>query len=146
MPLDPLSTTFAALADPTRRAILARLALGETSVNELAEPFDISLPAISRHLKVLEHAGLISRSREAQWRPCRIAPVSFQQVDGWLDDFRRIWGAKFDRLDDYLQEMKAQETADAKAHEKAGPTAKAAAPAKRKTGAKKEKARARKNK
>jgi DNA-binding transcriptional ArsR family regulator len=82
MPLDPLSSTFAALADPTRRAILARLALGETSVMELAEPFDMSLPAISKHLKVLEHAGLISRGREAQWRPCRIAPDSFKQVDG----------------------------------------------------------------
>ena len=92
MPIDPLSTTFAALADPTRRAILSRLALGETSVMELAEPFDISLPAISKHLKVLEHAGLISRGREAQWRPCRIAPVSLRQVDGWLGNFRQILG------------------------------------------------------
>jgi DNA-binding transcriptional ArsR family regulator len=138
MPPDPLSTTFAALADPTRRAILARLALGETSVTELAEPFDMSLPAISRHLKVLEHAGLISRSREAQWRPCRIAPVSFKQVDGWLENFRRFWDANFNRLDDYLQEMKAQE--------KAGATAKAAVPANRKIRAKKEKQRGRKNK
>ena len=109
--LDPLSTTFAALADPTRRAILARLALGETSVTELAEPFDISLPAISKHLKVLEHAGLISRGREAQWRPCRIAPVSLKQVDGWLGNFRRFWDENFNRLDDYVQELKAKEAA-----------------------------------
>jgi DNA-binding transcriptional ArsR family regulator len=110
---DPLSTTFAALADPTRRAILARLALGDTSVTELAEPFDMSLPAISKHLKVLEHAGLISRGREAQWRPCRIAPVSLKEVDGWLGGFRRFWDENFDRLDDYLQEMKANEPAKA---------------------------------
>src|SRR6202000_3365172 len=95
MPLDPLSTTFAALADPTRRAILARLALGETSVTELAEPFDMSLPAISKHLKVLEHAGLISRGREAQWRPCRIAPVSLKEVDQWLRRLPRLWGSHF---------------------------------------------------
>jgi DNA-binding transcriptional ArsR family regulator len=107
---DHLSTTFAALADPTRRAILARLALGETSVTELAEPFDMSLPAISKHLKVLEHAGLISRGREAQWRPCRIAPASLKQVDGWLRNFRRFWDENFNRLDDYLQELKANET------------------------------------
>jgi DNA-binding transcriptional ArsR family regulator len=109
MPLDPLSTTFAALADPTRRAILARLALGETSVTELAEPFDMSLPAISKHLKVLEHAGLIARGREAQWRPFRIAPVSLREVDGWLGNFRRFWDENFNRLDDYLEELKAQE-------------------------------------
>ena len=118
MPADPLSTTFAALADPTRRAILARLALGETSVTELAEPFDMSLPAISKHLKVLEHAGLISRGREAQWRPCRIAPVSLRQVDGWLGNFRRFWDENFNRLDDYLQEMKANEAAKAGARTK----------------------------
>jgi DNA-binding transcriptional ArsR family regulator len=106
---DPLSTTFAALADPTRRAILARLALGETSVTELAEPFDMSLPAISKHLKVLEHAGLISRGREAQWRPCRIAPTSLKQVDGWLGNFRRFWDESFNRLDGYLQELKVNE-------------------------------------
>ena len=109
MSADPLSTTFAALADPTRRAILARLALGETSVTELSEPFNMSLPAISRHLKVLEHAGLISRSREAQWRPCRIAPIAFRQVDGWLENFRRIWDENFSRLDDYLQAFKKKE-------------------------------------
>jgi DNA-binding transcriptional ArsR family regulator len=109
MSSDPLSLTFAALADPTRRAILSRLALGETSVMELAEPFDMSLPAISKHLKVLERAGLISRGREAQWRPCRIEPVQFKQVDGWLGDFRRFWDENFNRLDQYLEEMKASE-------------------------------------
>ena len=111
MALDPLSSTFAALADPTRRAILARLALGETSVLELAKPFDMSLPAISRHLKVLEHAGLISRSREAQWRPCRIAPVAFKRADGWLGNFRQFWDESFNRLDGLLEEMKAEEAA-----------------------------------
>jgi DNA-binding transcriptional ArsR family regulator len=109
MPLDPLSSTFAALADPTRRAILSRLALGETSVMELAEPFDMSLPAISKHLKVLERAGLISRGREAQWRPCRIAPVSLKQVDGWLGNFRKFWDENFKRLDGLLEAMKAEE-------------------------------------
>jgi DNA-binding transcriptional ArsR family regulator len=137
MPSDPLSTTFAALADPTRRAILARLALGETSVTELAEPFDMSLPAISKHLKVLEHAGLISRSREAQWRPCRIAPVSLREVDGWLGGFRRFWDENFGRLDDYLEELKAKEAAEEAAN--------AAAPAKRKVRAKEEKQRGRKS-
>src|SRR5580700_3254827 len=109
MPTDTISTTFAALADPTRRAILARLALGESSVMELAEPFDMSLPAISKHLKVLEHAGLISRGREAQWRPCRIAPVSLRAVDGWLGNFRRFWDENFGRLDGYLEELKANQ-------------------------------------
>jgi DNA-binding transcriptional ArsR family regulator len=137
MPSDPLSTTFAALADPTRRAILARLALGETSVTELAEPFDMSLPAISKHLKVLEHAGLISRGREAQWRPCRIAPVSLREVDGWLGGFRRFWDENFGRLDDYLEELKAKEAAEEAAN--------AAAPAKRKVRAKEEKQRGRKS-
>ena len=118
---DPLSTTFAALADPTRRAILSRLALGETSVMELAEPFDMSLPAISKHLKVLEHAGLISRSREAQWRPCRIAPVSLREVDGWLGNFRRFWDESFHRLDDYLEELKAKESVKAKPRTKQKP-------------------------
>src|SRR6202790_4381134 len=103
MAIDPLSTTFAALADPTRRGILARLGPGETSVTELAEPFDMSLPAISKHLKVLEHAGLISRGREAQWRPCRIAPVSLREVDGWLGGFRRFWDENFGRLDGKTQ-------------------------------------------
>jgi DNA-binding transcriptional ArsR family regulator len=105
--LDPLSTTFAALADPTRRAILARLALGETSVSELAKPFDISAPAISKHLKVLERAGLITRGREAQWRPCRIEPAAFRGVDHWLERYRRLWEERLDRLDAYLQELQA---------------------------------------
>lgn len=109
MSSDPLSLTFAALADPTRRAILSRLALGETSVMELAEPFDMSLPAISKHLKVLERAGLISRGREAQWRPCRIEPAQFKRADGWLGDFRKFWDENFNRLDQYLEEMKAKE-------------------------------------
>lgn len=118
MPSDPLSITFSALADPTRRAILARLALGETSVTELAEPFSMSLPAISKHLKVLEHAGLISRGREAQWRPCRFTPVALKDVDGWLEKYRRFWDESFDRLDDYLQELQAQETLDERAGDK----------------------------
>lgn len=107
MAADPLSATFSALADPTRRAILARLALGETSVTELAEPFDMSLPAISKHLKVLEHAGLISRGREAQWRPCRLTPEAFRGVDDWLEGYRKFWDESFNRLDDYLQELQA---------------------------------------
>src|SRR6195256_6505618 len=106
---DPLSTTFAALADPTRRAILARLALGETSVSELAKPFDISGPAISKHLKVLERAGLIARGRAAQWRPCRIEPTALKGVDDWLDRYRRFWDESLDRLDDYLMELQAKE-------------------------------------
>jgi DNA-binding transcriptional ArsR family regulator len=118
MPSDALSATFSALADPTRRAILARLALGETSVTELAEPFAMSLPAISKHLKVLEHAGLITRGREAQWRPCRIAPTALKDVDGWLEKYRRFWDESFDRLDDYLQELKAQENSKEKSKEK----------------------------
>ena len=105
MPTDRLSTTFAALADPTRRAILARLALGETSVTELAEPFEMSLPAVSKHLKVLEHAGLIVRGREAQWRPCRIEGTALKDVDDWLERYRRFWDESFDRLDDYLKEI-----------------------------------------
>lgn len=109
MPLDPLSTTFAALADPTRRAILARLALGETSVGELAKPFEMSLPAVSKHLKVLERAGLIARGREAQWRPARIEPAALKGVDDWLEDYRRLWSARFDRLDEYLVKLKAKE-------------------------------------
>jgi DNA-binding transcriptional ArsR family regulator len=110
MPMtDPLSATFAALADPTRRAILARLALGETSVTELAEPFDISLPAISKHLKVLERAGLIARGREAQWRPCRIAPDGLRSVDDWLETYRKLWNERLDRLELYLEELQAKE-------------------------------------
>jgi len=105
MPADRLSATFQALADPTRRAILARLALGETSVSELAEPFDISGPAISRHLKVLEHAGLIARSREAQWRPCRLELNALKGVDDWLEEYRRLWEQRLDRLEDYLRTL-----------------------------------------
>jgi DNA-binding transcriptional ArsR family regulator len=106
---DPLTATFAALADPTRRAILARLALGETSVTELAEPFEMSLPAVSKHLKVLERAGLIARGREAQWRPCRIEPRALKDVDDWLERYRRFWDESFDRLDDYLRELQTKE-------------------------------------
>jgi DNA-binding transcriptional ArsR family regulator len=109
MPSDRLSATFAALADPTRRAILARLVLGETSVGDLAKPFDISGPAISKHLKVLERAGLIARSREAQWRPCRIEPRALKSVDDWLERYRRFWEERFDRLDEYLRELQAKE-------------------------------------
>lgn len=104
-PIDPLSQTLAALADPTRRAILARLAQGEASVNQLAEPFVISLPAISRHLKVLENAGLISRGRDAQWRPCKLEPKTLKQVDEWLSQYRRFWEGSFDKMDAYLTEL-----------------------------------------
>ncbi|MDQ6867803.1 MAG: metalloregulator ArsR/SmtB family transcription factor [Pseudomonadota bacterium] len=106
---DRLSTTLAALADPTRRAILARLALGETSVTELAKPFEMSLPAVSKHLKVLERAGLIARGREAQWRPCRIEPAALKHVDDWLGEYRRLWDARLDRLDNYLKKLQAKE-------------------------------------
>lgn len=106
---DRLSATFAALADPTRRAILARLALGETSVSSLAEPFDISLPAISRHLKVLERAGLISRGRDAQMRPCKIDVSGFIGVDHWLEEYRKLWSQSMDKLESYLEVMKAQQ-------------------------------------
>jgi DNA-binding transcriptional ArsR family regulator len=106
---DPLSTTFAALADPTRRGILARLALGEATVGELAEPYKMSLPAVSKHLKVLERAGLIARGREAQWRPCRIQPNALKGVDDWLEHYRRLWEERLDRLDDYLRELQAKE-------------------------------------
>ena len=109
MPQDRLSTTFAALADPTRRAILARLCLGETSVSELAEPFDMSLPAVSKHLKVLERAGLIARGREAQWRPCRIEPRALKSIDDWLERYRGFWEERLDRLEDYLRELQAKE-------------------------------------
>jgi len=104
-----LDATFSALADPTRRAILARLALGETSVMELARPFAMSLPAVSKHLKVLEHAGLIARSREAQWRPCRIEPRALKEVDDWLEHYRRFYDESFDRLGDYLKKLQAKE-------------------------------------
>jgi DNA-binding transcriptional ArsR family regulator len=116
MPADQLSTTFAALADPTRRAILARLVSGACSVTELAEPFDMSMPAVSKHLRVLERAGLIARGREAQWRPCRLEAAPLKEVAEWAERYRHIWEARFDRLDDYLQELKQKETEKEKRH------------------------------
>ena len=107
MPSDPLSITFAALADPTRRAILARLAEGQANVSELAAPFDKSLPAISKHLRVLREAGLIEQGRNAQWRPCRLQAAPLQGVDDWLDRYRQIWEERYDRLDDYLTTLQA---------------------------------------
>ena len=112
MTTDRLSATFAALADPTRRASLARLALGETSVTELAEPFQMSLPAVSKHLKVLERAGLIARGREAQWRPCRLEAAPLQDIAGWVEEYRRFWEGSFDRLDAYLQTIQKGEGND----------------------------------
>ena len=109
MPVDSLSATFAALADPTRRAILGRLAKGEKSVTELAEPFDMSMPAISKHLKVLERAGLIARGREAQWRPCRLEAKPLKDVANWVEHYRKFWDESFDRLDAYLKELQAKE-------------------------------------
>jgi len=106
---DPLSTTFAALADPTRRAILARLSKGETSVTKLAEPFDITLPGISKHLKVLERAGLIVRDRKAQWRPCRLQAKPLKNIANWVERYRSHWEESFDRLDEYLRELQKQE-------------------------------------
>src|ERR1700760_908151 len=106
---DQITATFAALADPTRRAILARLALGETSVTEIAQPFEMSMPAISKHLKVLERAGLIARGREAQWRPCRLEAAPLREVADWVDHYRRFWEQSLDRLDDYLRELKNKE-------------------------------------
>ncbi|UGQ46418.1 ArsR/SmtB family transcription factor [Massilia endophytica] len=107
---DHLSLTFAALADPTRRAILARLAEGEASVSELSEPFEISQPAITKHLKVLERAGLISRGRQAQWRPCRLEVQPLREATGWMDQYRQFWEESLDRLEDYLIELQAKET------------------------------------
>ena len=106
---DSLSSTLAALADPTRRAILVRLSLGALSVTELAEPFEMSLPAVSKHLKVLEHAGLITRGRSAQWRPCQLRARPLKEVAEWVEEYRRFWSESFDRLDDYLQELQAEE-------------------------------------
>ena len=106
---DPISTTFAALADPTRRAILARLTAGEASVTELAAPFEMTLPAVSKHLKVLERAGLIARGREAQWRPCRLKAGPLKDADEWLERYRRFWEESFDRLDEYLGEIQRRE-------------------------------------
>jgi DNA-binding transcriptional ArsR family regulator len=119
MATDQLSTTFAALADPTRRAILARLASGEASVLTLAEPFEMSLPAISKHLKVLERAGLITRGRDAQWRPCRLEVGPLKDVADWVSHYRKFWEESFDRLDDYLRELKTKEKQhDRKQHKK----------------------------
>ena len=109
---DPLSVTFSALADPTRRAILARLSSGEATVSELAAPFDLSLPAISKHLKVLRRSGLVEQGREAQWRPCRLRPEPLRAVADWVGQYRRFWEASFDRLDDYLRELQAAEQDD----------------------------------
>jgi DNA-binding transcriptional ArsR family regulator len=109
MAQDHLSNTFSALADPTRRAILARLASGEATVTELGKPFEMSLPAVSKHLKVLEHAGLIARGRDAQWRPCRLAAAPLKDAASWLEEYRRFWEESFDRLDDYLREMQKKE-------------------------------------
>lgn len=104
---DPLSTTFAALADPTRRAILARLALGEATVTQLAAPFDMSLPGVSKHLRVLQRAGLIEQGRAAQWRPCRLEAEPLRNVAAWVEPYRHFWEESFDRLDDYLRELQA---------------------------------------
>jgi DNA-binding transcriptional ArsR family regulator len=109
---DRLSITLSALADPTRRVILAKLANGEATVNELAKPFDISLPAVSRHLKVLEAAGLITRGREAQWRPCRLETKALKKVDDWLSRYRRLWSESFDKMDTYIAELKKREKRD----------------------------------
>ena len=109
---DRLSTTFAALADPTRRAILARLSRGEATVTELAQPFDMSMPAISKHLKVLERAGLIERGREAQWRPCRLHAEPLREADDWIEQYRRFWEESFDKLGEYLHELQSREGAD----------------------------------
>ncbi len=109
---DSLSSTFAALADPTRRAILARLAKGEATVTELAAPFDLSLPAVSKHLKVLQRAGLIEQGRQAQWRPCRLTPEPLRDVADWVGRYRRHWEASFDRLDEYLRELQTEDAKD----------------------------------
>jgi len=111
--IDPLTTTFAALADPTRRGILARLANGEATVTELAAPFDLSLPAISKHLKVLQRAGLIEQGRQAQWRPCRLKPERLREVADWVGQYRRHWEESFDRLDAYLRELQLERPDDA---------------------------------
>lgn len=116
MATDQLSTTFAALADPTRRAILARLALGERSVTELAEPFEMSMPAVSKHLRVLERAGLIARGRDAQWRPCRLEAAPLKEVADWAERYRAIWEQRLDRLEHYLQELQAKEKRHGRKH------------------------------
>ncbi|MGC2768361.1 MAG: metalloregulator ArsR/SmtB family transcription factor [Candidatus Acidiferrum sp.] len=115
---DSLSSTLSALADPTRRAILARLSRGAVSVTELAEPFDMSLPAVSKHLKVLEHAKLITRGRSAQWRPCQLHAGPLKEVADWVEEYRQFWVESFDHLDDYLHELRATEKKEAKKKEK----------------------------
>jgi DNA-binding transcriptional ArsR family regulator len=114
VPTDPLSLTFSALADPTRRSILTRLAEGEATVNELAEPFTMSLPAVSKHLRVLERAGLIARGREAQWRPCRLEATPLKEVADWTEPYRAIWEKRFDRLETYLQQLQTKEKSNAR--------------------------------
>ncbi|HVC60903.1 MAG TPA: metalloregulator ArsR/SmtB family transcription factor [Acetobacteraceae bacterium] len=116
MASDPLNATFAALADPTRRAILTRLAAGEASVTALAEPFDMSLPAISRHLKVLQRAGLVARGRAAQWRPCRLEAAPLKDAADWLEHYRRFWEQSLDRLGDYLDELQGRQKPDVRKH------------------------------
>ena len=116
MPTDTLSQTFAALSDPTRRAILARLVSGECTVTELAEPFDMSLPAVSKHLRVLERARLIARGRDAQWRPCRIEGGPLKEVADWAEQYRHVWEQRLDRLDDYLKQLTAKEKKHARQH------------------------------
>jgi DNA-binding transcriptional ArsR family regulator len=118
MPTDQLSFTFAALADPTRRAILARLIAGEASVTDLAEPFAMSMPAVSKHLKVLEHAGLVTRGRQAQWRPVRLEAEPLKNVADWVEEYARFWTESFDKLDVYLQELKTKEKNHARKHSK----------------------------
>ena len=120
MPTDQLSATLSALADPTRRAILARLGSGEATVTELARPFEMTLPGVSKHLKVLERAGLIARSRQAQWRPCRLSPEPIREVADWVEEYRRHWEERFDRLDQYLQELKKIQTDREKKEENNG--------------------------
>jgi DNA-binding transcriptional ArsR family regulator len=118
MPPDQLSATFAALADPTRRAILARLATGEASVTQLAEPFEMSMPAISKHLKVLERARLIARGREAQWRPCRLEAAPLKDIADWIEHYREFWEQSFDRLEDYLRKLKTKDKKHARKQRK----------------------------
>ena len=114
MPSDDLSTIFAALADPTRRAILARLAEGEATVNELAAPFDLRLPTVSKHLKVLQKAGLVSQGRQAQWRPCRLEPAPLKEAAGWVERYLAVYEERFGRLDEYLRELQEKEDSDAR--------------------------------
>src|SRR5213595_4287012 len=120
MAVDQLSSTFSALADPTRRAILERLADGEATVNELAEPFPVTVQAVSRHLKVLEHAGLITRGRAAQWRPCKIEPQALKSLDEWLEQYRRFWEERLDRLEDYLRKLQSKQPKKAPKAKKRG--------------------------